>query len=83
MRRYLGKLSLHISWKHFYAHPIRINIDGLYVLAELKTDVKYNAEQEEKKQYKAKMKEVYKVEEFRKAQEEFGRIKLDFICIST
>ncbi|CAF1461892.1 unnamed protein product [Adineta ricciae] len=72
---YLQKLSLHISWKHFYAHPIRINIDGLYVLAELKTDVKYNAEQEEKKQYKAKMKEVHKVEEFRKAQEEFERAK--------
>ncbi|CAF0798201.1 unnamed protein product [Adineta steineri] len=72
---YIQKLSFHISWKHLYHHPINIIIDGFYIIAEPNTEIKHNAEQEEKKQYKAKMKEVHKIEEFRKEQEEFVRSK--------
>ncbi|UJR16774.1 hypothetical protein I4U23_003674 [Adineta vaga] len=72
---HIRKLSLHISWKHLYEHPIKISIDGFYVLAELKVDVKYNAEQEEKRQYNAKMKEVHKVEDFRRRKERMEQEK--------
>jgi vacuolar protein sorting-associated protein 13A/C len=79
--RYLEKLSLHISWNQFYTHPIKITIDGFYLLVEPNTEVKYNAEREEKKQYDAKMKEVHKVEEFRKEREEYGNISIIFILL--
>ncbi len=76
--RYLEKLSLHISWNQLYTHPTKINIDGFYLLVEPNTEVKYNAEREEKKEYDAKMKEVHKVEEFRKEREEYGKINIIF-----
>jgi vacuolar protein sorting-associated protein 13A/C len=78
---YLEKLSLHISWKHFYAHPIKITIDSFYLLIAPNPDVKYDAEQEEKEQYDAKMKEVHKVEEFRKEQEEYREMNIDFFLL--
>jgi hypothetical protein len=49
-------------------------MDGFYLLVEPYIEVKYDPVREEKEQYDAKMKEVFKVEEFRKGQEEYGQI---------
>jgi len=55
-------------------------MDGFYLLVEPYIEVKYDPVREEKEQYDAKMKEVLKVEEFRKGQEEYGQIQID--CFS-
>jgi vacuolar protein sorting-associated protein 13A/C len=80
--RYLEKLSLHISWSSLYTHPIKITIDGVYLLIEPNMEIKYDPEQEENEQYDVKMKEVHKVEEFRKEQDEYGEMNIDLFSLN-
>ncbi|CAF1105334.1 unnamed protein product [Rotaria sp. Silwood1] len=72
---HLQKLSLHIPWKQLYTHPTEVVIDGFYLLLTPKTDVNYDPERDEQKQYDEKMKEVLKVEQFRKEREEYENSK--------
>ncbi|CAF3740023.1 unnamed protein product, partial [Rotaria sordida] len=72
---HLHKLSLHIPWKHLYIHPTKITIDGVYLLLTPKTDVQYDPERDEQSQYESKMKEVHKIEQFRKEKEEYENSK--------
>ncbi|CAF5032595.1 unnamed protein product, partial [Rotaria sp. Silwood1] len=72
---YLEKLRIHIPWKHLYTHPTKINFDGFYLLVAPKTDVNYDVERKEKEEYESKMKQVKKVEEFRRERELFEKNK--------
>lgn len=66
-----------MSLSSLYTQPIKIAIDGLYVLAEANLEVNFDAEQEANELYDARMKEVHKVEELQKAREEYGEVNVD------
>ncbi|CAF4001283.1 unnamed protein product, partial [Adineta steineri] len=68
---YLHELSMHIPWQHIHTHPTKVHIDGVYLLLTPKTDIKYDRERDEQNQYESKMKEVHKIEQFRKQREEY------------
>ncbi|UJR24150.1 hypothetical protein I4U23_027116, partial [Adineta vaga] len=68
---YLEKLKIHLPWKQLYTHPTKIEIRGLYLQLKAKTDVHYDPEQSEKQEYESKMKEIQKVEEFRRQREKY------------
>ncbi|CAF1170061.1 unnamed protein product [Rotaria sordida] len=72
---HLQKLSLHIPWNHLYSHSTEVVIDGLYLLLTPRIDVNYDPEQDAQKQYAEKMKEVHKVEQFRKEREVYENSK--------
>ncbi|CAF1279009.1 unnamed protein product [Rotaria magnacalcarata] len=66
---YLQKLVLQVPWTNIYTHPIKVTIDGLFLLAVPKTEVEYDAKRDEKDEYEMKMKEVQQIEELRKQRE--------------
>ncbi|CAF3303475.1 unnamed protein product, partial [Rotaria sp. Silwood2] len=72
---YLEKLRIHIPWKHLYTYPTKIELDGFYLLVTPKTDGNYDVERKEKEEYESKMKQVKKVEEFRRERELFKKNK--------
>ncbi|CAF1433905.1 unnamed protein product, partial [Rotaria sordida] len=69
------KLRIHIPWKHLYTHPAKIELDGFYLLVTSKTDVNYGVERKEKEEYESKMKQVKKVEKFRRERKLFEKNK--------
>ncbi|CAF4052010.1 unnamed protein product, partial [Rotaria sordida] len=72
---YIEKLRIHIPWKHLYKHPTKIVLDGFYLLVTSKIDVNYDIERKEKEEYESKMKQITKVEEFRRERELFEKNK--------
>ena len=86
---FVDKLKIHIPWKHLYSHPTKIELDGLYLLLTSQSglmkihmmidhvwehlDVTYDPEQAEEEVYQSKIKEVEKVEKFRREREQYGR----------
>ncbi|XP_027051836.1 vacuolar protein sorting-associated protein 13-like [Pocillopora damicornis] len=62
LRGHLGKLVLKIPWKNLYSEPVVAQVDGLYLLVRPSTDVKYNAEKEEKAKQERKQRQLEAVE---------------------
>ncbi|XP_065079310.1 intermembrane lipid transfer protein Vps13 isoform X3 [Ochlerotatus camptorhynchus] len=67
---HLGKLVLKIPWKNLYSAPVEAIVDKLYILAVPNTDVRYNAEKEDKNSFEAKKAELLRIEQAKKSEEE-------------
>ncbi|KAL9987727.1 hypothetical protein ACROYT_G002078, partial [Oculina patagonica] len=70
LRGHLGKLVLKIPWKNLYSEPVVAEVEGLYLLVRPNTDVKYNAEKEEKAKQEKKQRQLDAVELARQLEEE-------------
>ncbi|XP_022794312.1 vacuolar protein sorting-associated protein 13A-like [Stylophora pistillata] len=70
LRGHLGKLVLKIPWKNLYSKPFVAQVDGLYLLVRPNTDVKYNAEKEEKAKQERKQRQLEAVELAQQIEEE-------------
>ncbi|XP_029725509.1 intermembrane lipid transfer protein Vps13 isoform X2 [Aedes albopictus] len=67
---HLGKLVLKIPWKNLYSAPVEAIVDKLYILAVPNTDIRYNAEKEDKNSFEAKKAELLRIEQAKKNEEE-------------
>lgn len=68
----IGTLILKIPWKNLYGSAFIINVEDIYLLAAPNQQVKYDPEKEEKSQIEAKKKEIQKVEDAKKQEDEKG-----------
>ncbi|XP_055612800.1 intermembrane lipid transfer protein Vps13-like, partial [Uranotaenia lowii] len=67
---HLGKLVLKIPWKNLYSAPVEAIIDKLYILAVPNTDIRYNAEKDERNAFETKKAELARIEAAKKSEEE-------------
>lgn len=67
---HLGKLVLKIPWKNLYSAPVEAIVDKLYILAVPNTDIRYNAEKEDKNSFEAKKAELLRIEQAKKIEED-------------
>ncbi|XP_058466266.1 intermembrane lipid transfer protein Vps13 isoform X2 [Malaya genurostris] len=65
---HLGKLVLKIPWKNLYSAPVEAIVDKLYLLAVPNTDVRYNAEKEDRNSFEAKKAELARIEQAKKTE---------------
>lgn len=63
---------LKIPWRNLYSAPVEASIERLYLLVVPNTEVKYDAEKEEKWQQEAKQAELQRVEEAKRQEKEKG-----------
>uniref|UniRef100_A0A146KJR5 Vacuolar protein sorting-associated protein 13A n=1 Tax=Lygus hesperus TaxID=30085 RepID=A0A146KJR5_LYGHE len=65
---HLGKLTLQIPWKDLYNSPVKVEVEGLYVLVVPNSDIKYDPIKDKKYRLDEKMAEVKKVEKAKKLE---------------
>ena len=62
VKGYLELLEIKIPWTHLESQPVRINIDGVYLLVSPLDKSKYNTIEEEQKFIKKKQNELVRAE---------------------
>ncbi|KAF6206535.1 hypothetical protein GE061_017769 [Apolygus lucorum] len=65
---HLGKLTLQIPWKDLYNSPVKVEVEGLYILVVPNSDIKYDPVKDKKYRQDEKMAEVKKVEKAKKTE---------------
>lgn len=66
-----------IPWKDPYNSPIEASVDGLFLLTKPNTEVKYNAEKEEKVKIQAKQAELLRIEQAKEREKLKDKAKAD------
>ncbi|XP_057669487.1 intermembrane lipid transfer protein Vps13 isoform X2 [Diorhabda carinulata] len=66
----IGKLVLKIPWKSLYTSSTIITVEDIYLLVQPNQQVKFDPVKEERRLYDFKLKEIHRIEEAKRLEEE-------------